>query len=297
MSRVHRLAAITVGVFALALASVAASAQTAPAPPPASDPHAGHHMALLEPATPAAPGQTEAPLPPFIPVPTDADRAAAFPVVHGHDHGDDRIRHQVLFDQLEWQTGGSTEDPSWDITSWVGRDVDRLWIRAEGDRARGRFEQAQLQLLYGHAVSRWWQVVAGVRQDVRPGAPRTALAVGVQGLAPYWIHVEASLFSEFNGRTHLRLEAEHEVLVTNRLVLQPLVEFEIYSRADRAQGLGRGLATTDSGLRLRYELRREFAPYVGLVWHQRFFDTARQARAAGRRVDGLALALGARVWF
>lgn len=294
MSRVPRFAAAAAGALIVALASVA-SAQTAP-PPPAPDPHAGHHVTPPEPAS-AAPGTAETPLPPFIPVPTDADRAAAFPVVHGHDHGDDRIRYQVLFDQLEWQTGGSTEDPSWDITSWVGRDVDRLWLRAEGDRARGRFEQAQLQLLYGRAVSRWWQVVAGVRQDVRPGAPRTALAVGVQGLAPYWIHVEASLFSELNGRTHLRLEAEHELLLTNRLVLQPLVEFEIYSRADRAQGLGRGLATTDSGLRLRYELRREFAPYVGLVWHQRFFDTAAQARAAGRRVDGLALALGVRVWF
>ena len=297
MSRARRLAATLGGALAIALASVAASAQTPPAPPPAPDPHAGHHMAAPEPTAPAEQGTADTPLPSFIPVPTDADRAAAFPAVHGHDHGDDRIRHQVLFDQLEWQTGGSTEDPSWDITSWVGRDVDRLWFRAEGDRARGRFEQAQLQLLYGRAVSRWWQVVAGVRQDVRPGAPRTALAVGVQGLAPYWVHVEASLFSELNGRTHLRLEAEHELLLTNRLVLQPLVEFEIYSRADRAQGLGRGLATTDSGLRLRYEVRREFAPYVGLVWHQRFFDTAAQARAAGRRVEGLALALGARVWF
>ncbi len=297
MSRVTRLAAIGVGALAIALVSVAASAQTAPAPPPAPDPHAGHHLAAPEPAAPADHGAAETPLPPFIPAPTDADRAAAFPVVHGHDMQDDRVRYQVLFDQLEWQTGASTEDPSWDVTSWVGGDVHRVWFRAEGDRARGRFEQAQLQLLYGRAVSRWWQAVAGVRQDVRPGAPRTALAIGVQGLAPYWVHVEASLFAEPNGRTHLRLEAEHDLLLTNRLVLQPLLEFEIYGRADRAQGLGRGLATTDSGLRLRYELRRELAPYVGLVWHQRFFDTADQARAAGRRTGGLALALGARVWF
>ena len=270
-----------------------AAAQTMPAPPP--DPHAAHRHE--PPAEPTAPAGAQSALPPFIPEPSDADRAAAFPVVHGHDMQDDRVRYQVLFDQLEWQTGASTEDPSWDVTSWVGGDVHRLWFRAEGDRARGRFEQAQLQLLYGRAVSRWWQAVAGVRQDVRPGAPRTALAIGVQGLAPYWVHVEASLFAEPNGRTHLRLEAEHDLLLTNRLVLQPLLEFEIYGRADRAQGLGRGLATTDSGLRLRYEVRRELAPYVGLVWHQRFFDTAGQARAAGRRTGGLALALGARVWF
>lgn len=290
MNRIVRVARALVCAFAVGVA-VDASAQTTPAP----DPHAGHQHET--PAPPQTTAPTDAALPPFIATPTDADRAAAFPDVHGHTHDDNRIRAQVLFDQLEWQVGGATEDASWDVTSWVGRDLDRLWFRAEGDRASGRFEQAQLQLLYGRAVSRWWQVVAGVRQDVRPGAPRTALAVGVQGLASYWIHVEASLFSEFNGRTHLRLEAEHELLVTNRLVLQPLVEFEIYGRADPAQGLGRGLATTDSGLRLRYELRREFAPYVGLVWHRRFFDTAAQARAAGRRVQGLALALGARVWF
>ena len=290
--RVTRALAPYVCGLAMAIATDA-GAQTTPAPPP--DPHATHRPE--PPAEPTVPAGTDTPLPPFIPAPTDADRAAAFPVVHGHDMQDDRVRYQVLFDQLEWQTGASTEDPSWDVTSWVGGDVHRLWFRAEGDRARGRFEQAQFQLLYGRAVSRWWQAVAGVRQDVRPGAPRTALAVGVQGLAPYWVHVEASLFAEPNGRTHLRLEAEHDLLLTNRLVLQPLLEFEIYGRADRAQGLGRGLATTDSGLRLRYEVRRELAPYVGLVWHQRFFDTAGQARAAGRRTGGLALALGARVWF
>lgn len=287
----RRAVAAAVAVVVVLAAARGARAQTTP--PPAPDPHAGHQM----PAAPQPPAPADAPLPPFIPAPTDADRAAAFPVVHGHEHGDERIRYQVLFDQLEWQTGASTEDASWDLTSWIGRDVDRLWFRAEGDRAAGRFEQAQLQAFYGRAVSRWWQVLGGVRQDVRPGEPRTALALGVQGLAPYWVHVEASVFTEFNGRTHLRVEAEHELLLTNRLVLQPLVEFEVYSRADRAQGLGRGLATTDSGLRLRYEMRREFAPYVGLVWHQRFFDTAAQARAAGRQVRGPALALGARVWF
>lgn len=272
------------GALLVAACAGPAAAQQQHPPPPAAAP------------APAPPPPSE-PLPPFIAPPTDADRAAAFPDVAGHAMGDEATYYQVLFDQLEWQAGGGTEDASWDVTTWVGVDLHRLWFRAEGDRAQGRFEQAQLQLLYGRAIARWWQVVAGVRQDVRPGAPRTAAAVGVQGLAPYGVHLEASLFAEPNGRAHLRLETEYELLVTNRLVLQPLAEIEIYGRADRGQRLGRGLATTDSGLRLRYEIRREFAPYVGVVWHRRFYDTAAQARAAGRRVSGVAFTTGVRVWF
>ena len=133
-------------------------------------------------------------------------------------------------------------------------------------------------------------------EPVRPGAPRTALALGVSGLAPYWLHVEASLFAELNGRAHLRLEGAYELLVTNRLVLQPLAEVEIYSRPDRAQQLGRGLATLDAGVRLRYEIRREFAPYLGVVWHRTYFETSDLHRQAGRRDQGVALAAGVRVW-
>lgn len=251
--------------------------------------------AWAQPPTPP-PDATAQPLPPFIPPLTDADRAAAFPPVHGHHTGDNAIRAMVLFDQLEWQAFGRANGLSWDTTSWVGTDIHRVWLRAEGDRARGRFEQAQLQLLYGRAISRWWQVMAGARQDVRPGEPRTAAAIGVEGIAPYVFHVDATLFTELNGRTHLRAETEYELLVTNRVVLQPLAEVELYSRADPAQQLGRGLATLDAGVRLRYEVRREFAPYVGLVWHRAFFDTADRHRAAGRRDRGVAVAVGLRVW-
>ena len=278
-----------------ALAAVPGTSRAQTPAAPASDPHAAHqHEAPAAPAEPAVEDAQD--LPPFIPVPTDADRAAAFPDVHGHRSHDNAVNWQVLFDQLEWQRGGRTDDLSWDTTAWLGTDIHRVWLRAEGDRAKGRFEQAQLQLLYGRAVSRWWQAVAGVRQDVRPGAPRTAAALGLMGLAPYWFHVEASLFAEPNGRAHLRLETEYELLVTNRLVLQPLAEAEIYSRPDREQQLGRGLATLDAGLRLRYEIRREFAPYVGLVWHRTFFETSTLHRLAGRRDQGVSAVLGVRVW-
>lgn len=252
-----------------------------PAPP---DDHSAHQ-------SPAAP------LPPSIPPVTDADRKAAFPDVQGHPAHDRSINYFVLFDQFEWQSGGGSDAFSWDTKGWVGQDRNRLWFRTEGDRADRRTEQAQVNLLYGRAIARWWDVTAGVRLDTLPDTPRSALALGVQGLAPYWFEVEASAYIEPSGRTHVRFETEYDLLITNRLVLQPLVEFEVYGRADRERLIGTGLSTGELGLRLRYEFRREFAPYVGVVWTRKFFGTADQARAAGEDVAGTRLAVGLRTWF
>jgi copper resistance protein B len=258
--------------------------------PPTSAPTAPSedHSAHQSPATA---------LPPFVPPVTDADRRAAFPDVQGHTVHDMSVNYFVLFDQLEWQTGSGSDAFSWDTKGWVGQDRNRLWFRTEGDRADGRTEQAQVNLLYGRAIARWWDVTAGVRLDTLPDTPRSALALGVQGLAPYWFEVEASAYIEPSGRTHVRFETEYDLLITNRLVLQPLVEFEVYGRADRERLIGTGLSTGELGLRLRYEFRREFAPYVGVVWTRKFFGTADQAREAGEDVAGTRLAVGLRTWF
>jgi copper resistance protein B len=255
----------------------------ASAPTPGED-HSAHQM----PATVA--------LPTFIPPVTAADREAAFPDLDGHSVHDNAVNYFVLFDQFERQSADGLSGFSWDTKGWIGQDRNRLWFRTEGERAGGRFDQAQTNLLYGRAISRWWDMTAGVRLDTVPGTPRTALAVGVQGLAPYWFEVEASVYVEFSGRTHVRIETEYDLLLTNRLVLQPLVEFEIYSRADPERRIDAGLATGEVGLRLRYELRREFAPYVGVVWNRKFFGTADYAAAAGERTRGAQLALGLRFW-
>ena len=119
----------------------------------------------------------------------------------------------------------------------------------------------------------------------------------MQGLAPYWFDVEASAYVEPSGRTHVRVETEYDLLLTNRLVLQPLVEFEIYGRADPERRIDAGLSTGEFGVRLRYEFRREFAPYVGVVWNRKFFGTADYAEAAGQDVAGTRLAVGLRTWF
>lgn len=265
----------------------AAHQHQAPPPAPASEPSEDHSAHQMQ----------DGPLPPFIPPVTDADRRAAFPDVQGHTVHDTSINYFVLFDQLEWQTGGGSDAFSWDTKGWVGQDINRFWFGTEGDRADGRTEEAQVNLLYGRAIARWWDVTAGVRLDTLPDTPRTALALGVQGLAPYWFEVEASAYIEPSGRTHVRVETEYDLLITNRLVLQPLVEFEVYGRPDRERLIGTGLSTGELGVRLRYEFRREFAPYIGIVWARKFFGTADLARAAGEDVAGTRLAVGVRTWF
>jgi copper resistance protein B len=285
-----------VAVVALAVASL---------PPPAIAQHAGHDHGQKPPASaqeaqdphaqhrPGAGGE----LPPFIPQPTDADRAAAFPDVMGHTVHDDAVNFLVLADEIEWQGGDGPSRFAWKTRGWIGKDRDRLWFRSAGDAEGGRLGSASVEALYGRAVAPWWDVVAGVRQDVRPGDPQTWAAVGLQGLAPYWFEVEATAYIGASGRTRVEFETEYEVLLTNRLVLQPLVELDIYGKDDPERGIGAGMSEIETGVRLRYEIRRELAPYVGVVWHHKLSGTADFAREAGERVSSARIAAGLRLWF
>jgi copper resistance protein B len=279
-------AALTIAI-ALVLPPAAASAQT-------PDPHAGH--AKPTPAAPSGTAQEPGSLPPFIPPATDEDRKAAFPDVDGHPTRDNDINYFVLFDQLEWERGRSDQGFGWDTKGWVGRDRDRVWFRTEGQYADETVVDAQSHVFYGRAISRWWDVVAGIRQDFDPGPAQTWAAVGIQGLAPYWFNVEATAYLGANARNHYRFETEYEFLLTNRLVLQPMAEMEIYGKPDLEHERDKGLATLDFGFRLRYLIRRELAPYVGVVWHQKHFGTADIARANGESTGGARLVAGVRFW-
>lgn len=278
----------------LAAAPWPARAQTPP-PPPVED-HSQHQAPAREPSPPPSPLLPAAPLPDFIPPVTSADRAAAFPDVMGHSVHDDAVNYFVLFDQLEGQRGAGASGLGWDTRGWIGNDRTRAWFRAEGESRDARVRAAQFHAFYARRLFRWWDVVAGVRQDLRPGAAQTYAAVGVQGLAPYWFQVEATAYLGTSGRTHLRLETEYELLITNRLVLQPLVELEVYGAADPARRIGSGLSTVDAGLRVRYEFTREFAPYLGVTWQRSFFGTADRAAAAGDPVRSARLVVGLRWW-
>ena len=235
----------------------------------------------------------ETPIPPI----TDADRAAAFPDVERHAQPDDAVHFFVLFDQLEWQGGERGDGVSWDTTGWIGRDLNRLWFRTEGEADAGRLGDAEVHLFYGRAFARWWDVVVGLRQDLRPGPAQSWLAVGVQGLAPYWFDVEATAYLGAGGQTAARLKAEYELLFTNRLALQPLVEVNLHGKTNAERGIGAGISSFDVGLRIRYEVRRELAPYLGVTWHSRFGGTARFAEPAGESTGGRRFVAGLRLWF
>jgi copper resistance protein B len=258
---------------------------SAPTPHPAGQGHEGHTI------LPAGPP------PANVPPVTDEDRRAAFPDVEGHTVHDTGVHYFVLFDQFELQTGGPSPGLNLDNKSWIGGDLNRVWFRAETETEGSDVGSAQAHALYGRAIARWWDLVAGVRQDMSPGPGQTWAAVGIQGLAPYWFEVEATAYVGAEGRTHLRFETEYELLLTNRLVLQPLLELELYGKSIPESGIGSGLSTTELGARLRYEIRRELAPYVGVTWTRRYGGTADFARDRDEDVSAARLALGLRMWF
>jgi copper resistance protein B len=263
-----------------------------------TDSHASHRQEQAKPDAPAPePARTPGELPPFIPPVTEEARKAAFPDVEGHAVHDRALRYYVLFDQLEWLAADNADGVSIDSRGWIGRDRDRLWFRAEGDRQGGRVGEAQTHVLYGRQFARYWDFVGGIRQDFRPGAAQTWAAFGVQGLAPYWFDMEATGYVGAAGRTHARFEVEYELLFTNRLVLQPLFEAELVGKSDPERGVGAGVSTTDLGFRLRYEIRREFAPYLGITWSNKWGKTADFAEAAGEGTRGARFVAGLRLWF
>jgi copper resistance protein B len=276
---------------ALSLSVSFATVAAAQSPSP-TDPHAEHAQPALQSSR-----DPSAELPAFIPRLTDEDRKAAFPDLEGHPAHDRAIHSFVLFDQLELLAKGHEQRIAIDSKGWIGRDRDRVWFRAEGDGDEERIEEAQVHVLYGRQVSRWWDVVGGIRQDCRPGPAQTWAAVGIQGLAPYWFEVEATGYVGGGGRTHARLEVEYELLLTNRLIAQPLAEIELFGKSDPQRGIGSGLSTTDLGFRVRYEFKRELAPYAGVVWRNKWGKTAEFAEAAGEGTGGARFVTGLRLWF
>ena len=275
-----------------------AQAQSATATPTA-DQHAGHaeqRDVAPQSGQSAAAEHTDADLPSFSPVLTDADRRAAFPDLGGHSMSNP-IRTFVLVERLEWRASEQGSDAGVHVVAWVGRERNRLWLRGEGATEDGRTEEAQAHVLWGRQVTRWWDVVAGIRQDLEPGDAQTWAAVGVQGLAPYWFDVQATGYVGADGRTQLRVDADYELLLTNRWILQPRFEAQLAGKADDERQTGAGLMTTDVGLRLRYEIRRELAPYAGVMWRNMWEGTADRTEDAGESTSGARFVAGLRFWW
>jgi copper resistance protein B len=216
-----------------------------------------------------------------------------------HSHGmiADPLNKLVLVDRLEVRDEPGDRSMRWDIDTWIGRELDKLWLRTSGERAGGETEHAELEALWGHGFARWWEVLAGARHDFAPGDDRTLAALGVRGLLPYRFELEATAYLGDGGRTAMRIETRYEVLVTNRLILTPLLEVEWQGQTDAARGRGAGLGKAELGLFLRYELRREIAPYIGVVRERHHGRTAEQLRALGDATEDTRWVAGVRLMF
>ncbi len=210
---------------------------------------------------------------------------------------DERSTGSLLMDRFESVRGRDNTETAYDLQAWYGRLYDRAVLKAEGEFDGGKLHDARTELLWGHAVGAYWDTQLGVRHDSGVKPERNWLAFGVQGLAPYWFEVDATAYVGEQGRTALRLEAEYELLLTQKLVLQPRFEANFYGKRDDARERGSGLSDAVAGVRLRYEIRREFAPYVGIEWAGKYGGTADHARAAGERTRESRLVAGLRFWF
>jgi copper resistance protein B len=203
----------------------------------------------------------------------------------------------LLVDRLERVDTRDGNATAYEAQAWFGRNYDRLVVKAEGDYGQGKLQEARTELLWGHAIATFWDTQLGVRYDSGVGPDRSWLAFGVQGLAPYWFEVDAAAYVGDKGRTAFRLGAEYELLLTQKLVLQPRLEINAYGKSDEALGIGSGLSDGVAGLRLRYEFTRQFAPYVGVERAGKFGKTADLARAAGEKTDETRWVAGVRFWF
>ena len=296
-----------------------------PAPPAAVDPHAGHVMpappapptpadahadhAMPTPASPdaaggVAPAEEVIPQTPPPPPPTDhaADRdydpavMATARMLLQHEHGDVRYS-KVIAKLAEYQGRSGPDGYRWDGQASFGGDVNRLLFKSEGEGTRGEgVEAAELQALYSRAITPFFDLHAGVRQDFKP-RDRSYVTVGVEGRAPYWLDVEGALFVSTKGEVLARAEGTYDLRLTQKWILQPRAELNFAAQDTRATRIGSGLSNAELGLRLRYEIRREFAPYIGVSWDRRFGKTADYARAAGEDPEVTSLVVGLRAWF
>ncbi|BED88251.1 MULTISPECIES: copper resistance protein B [unclassified Pseudoalteromonas] len=209
---------------------------------------------------------------------------------------DEHPFYALLGDRLEYNEQANAG--VFDLQAWYGTTFDRLVIKTEGDFSEGSIEENQTDILWGHAVSAYWDTQAGVRLDYnKEGENRQWLAFGLQGLAPYWFEIDMTAYVGERGNTAFTLEAEYELLLTQKLIIQPRAEITLYGKNDKQNELGSGLSSSAIGFRVRYEFTRQFAPYIGVEWSNKFGNTADYATSSGQSSNNTAFVAGIKFWF
>lgn len=252
-------------------------------------------------AAPAADTPGNAPPPP---VPTDHPADAFFPIARMAQaraalSAEGRWRGSaLLLDRLEYRAGSGHDAYAWKASGWTGSELDRLVIATEGEGTFGeKAERIEFQALWRHAIDPYFNLEAGMRQDFRPSPRRTYAVLGIEGLAPYWIETEAQFFLSDKGDAHARLAASHDMRLSGPLVLQPEAELNIAFQAVPELGIGPGVERLELGARLRYEIKPELAPYLGVSWERAFGGTARARRTDGEAASAVTATVGLHAFF
>ncbi|MCE2510562.1 MAG: copper resistance protein B [Alphaproteobacteria bacterium] len=202
-------------------------------------------------------------------------------------------------ERLEYRSNEGSGLLFWDAEGWYGGDIHKLWVKTEGEYRfeADELEGAEVQVLYSRAIAPYFDLQAGLRYDFRPDPSKTYGVLGIEGLAPYWFEIDAAMFVSEDGDVSANLEAEYEILLTQRLILQPRIEFNFAVQDVREIGVGSGLSEVEAGLRLRYEIERKAAPYIGVSWNRKVGDTADFARDEGEDVESVSFVAGFQLWF
>ena len=297
-------------------------AETPAQPESATDPHAGHAMPEAPGQAPAqpmpghdmgqmpgmeAPAGTDLPAGNAPPPPVPADHAAD--AVYGEqamDVGRHHLREfhggQELFQALvniaEYQFRNGSDGFELEADAWYGGDINRLWLKSKVEGEFGRsLEKAELQALYSHAIGPYFNLQGGLRYDFKPNPSRVYAVVGLEGLAPSFFDVEGALFLSNKGELMARAEGWYDQRITQRLILQPRAELNFAAQSSREIGVGAGLSDAEIGVRLRYDIRREFAPYIGVQYSRAFGRSRRFLREEGEDAASWSLLTGIRFWF
>ncbi len=204
----------------------------------------------------------------------------------------------ALLDQFEGRTNGPDNEFRWDGEAWIGNDMNKLWLKSEGFVENGRVTDGDHEALYDRPIPflKYFDAQAGVRADLDSSRERVWGALGVEGLAPYFFQL-APTFYFSDDRVAGRITGTYDLLITQRLIAQPEIEMNFYSKRDPGRGIGSGLSDLDTGIRLRYEISRKFGPYIGFAYTQTFGDSAKFTRAEGGIVHDPRFVFGIRLWY
>lgn len=210
---------------------------------------------------------------------------------------DDPLLGMLMADKMEARYNSDGTQFAWDAQGWIGKDLHKAWFKTEGDQRSGIAKSAEFQALYSRGFNANWDWQIGARHDLRPEPRKNWAVLGLHGLSPWFFEVDSALFFAPGGLAGLRVEAEYEFLFTQRLILSPALEMNLFSKDDVETAKGSGLSTLELGLRLRYEIRREIAPYIGIHWERKYGNTAEFARLEGDKTTEWHWVAGLRWWF